>query len=41
MFTFGSGRYGQLGHNTLQDEWLPRKVFEVMGTTVTQVACGR
>ena len=41
VFTFGSGKYGQLGHNSLTDEKLPKKVFETMGSVVTQVACGR
>lgn len=41
MFTFGAGGNGQLGHNQTQDECLPKKVFELMGSTVTQVSCGR
>ena len=41
VFTFGAGMYGQLGHNTQNHEKLPRKVFELMGSTVTQIACGR
>lgn len=41
MFTFGAGGYGQLGHNTINHEVNPRKVFELMGNVVTQVACGR
>ncbi|XP_078383332.1 putative E3 ubiquitin-protein ligase HERC4 isoform X2 [Oculina patagonica] len=41
VFTFGCGSYGQLGHNSNDDEYNPRKVFELMGKVVTQVACGR
>lgn len=41
LFTFGSGSYGQLGHNSKTMEILPRKVMELMGSVVTQVACGR
>ncbi|XP_058241627.1 probable E3 ubiquitin-protein ligase HERC4 isoform X5 [Hemibagrus wyckioides] len=41
VFTFGAGGYGQLGHNSINHEINPRKVFELMGNVVTQVACGR
>jgi len=41
VFTFGAGMYGQLGHNSTQSESLPRKVFELMGSEVTMLACGR
>ncbi|XP_061545693.1 probable E3 ubiquitin-protein ligase HERC4 [Phycodurus eques] len=41
VFTFGAGGYGQLGHNSTNHEINPRKVFELMGNRVTQVACGR
>uniref|UniRef100_A0A8C6S618 HECT and RLD domain containing E3 ubiquitin protein ligase 4 n=1 Tax=Neogobius melanostomus TaxID=47308 RepID=A0A8C6S618_9GOBI len=41
VFTFGAGRYGQLGHNSTNHEINPRKVFELMGNVVTQIACGR
>ncbi|XP_068736455.1 probable E3 ubiquitin-protein ligase HERC4 isoform X1 [Montipora capricornis] len=41
VFTFGWGSYGQLGHNSYNDEFNPRKVFELMGKVVTQIACGR
>ncbi len=41
MFTFGAGVSGQLGHNVRQNEVLPRKVFELMGSGVSQIACGR
>ncbi|KAL1023772.1 hypothetical protein UPYG_G00045920 [Umbra pygmaea] len=41
VFTFGSGRYGQLGHNSLTDELRPRIVAELWGSKVTQIACGR
>ncbi|XP_071263666.1 probable E3 ubiquitin-protein ligase HERC3 isoform X1 [Salvelinus alpinus] len=41
VFTFGSGRYGQLGHNSLRNELRPRLVAELWGAKVTQIACGR
>ncbi|KAM9325224.1 putative E3 ubiquitin-protein ligase HERC4 [Gastrophryne carolinensis] len=41
VFTFGAGGYGQLGHNSTNHEVNPRKVFELMGSVVTQIACGR
>ena len=33
--------YGQLGHNSTSHEYLPRKVPDLMGSEVTQIACGR
>jgi E3 ubiquitin-protein ligase HERC4 len=41
VFTFGAGMYGQLGHNSFGHEYLPRKVPDLMGSEVTQIACGR
>ena len=41
VFTFGAGMYGQLGHNSSNNEDLPRKVFDLMGSEVTQISCGR
>nr|XP_055209649.1 probable E3 ubiquitin-protein ligase HERC4 isoform X8 [Gorilla gorilla gorilla] len=41
VFTFGAGGYGQLGHNSTSHEINPRKVFELMGSIVTEIACGR
>lgn len=41
VFTCGIGEYGQTGHGTTKDELVPRKIMELMGSTVTQVACGR
>ncbi|XP_065359238.1 probable E3 ubiquitin-protein ligase HERC4 isoform X2 [Calliphora vicina] len=40
VFTCGSGRYGQLGHGCSSNEVLPRMVVELMGSMVTQIACG-
>uniref|UniRef100_A0A8C2PBJ1 Probable E3 ubiquitin-protein ligase HERC4 n=1 Tax=Capra hircus TaxID=9925 RepID=A0A8C2PBJ1_CAPHI len=37
VFTFGAGGYGQLGHNSTSHEINPRKVFELMGSIVTQI----
>ncbi|XP_037623786.1 probable E3 ubiquitin-protein ligase HERC3 [Sebastes umbrosus] len=41
VFTFGSGQYGQLGHNSFSDELRPRLVAELWGAKVTKIACGR
>ncbi|GAA6094637.1 probable E3 ubiquitin-protein ligase HERC3 isoform X2 [Tachysurus ichikawai] len=41
ILTFGSGRYGQLGHNSLRDEHQPRVVAEFWGAKVSQIACGQ
>ncbi|CAB3239386.1 unnamed protein product [Arctia plantaginis] len=41
VFTCGTGEYGQTGHGTTKDELVPRKIMELMGSTVTQIACGR
>ncbi len=38
VFSFGCGRYGQLGHGGNSNEMLPRKIMELMGTEVTQVS---
>ncbi|XP_078024314.1 putative E3 ubiquitin-protein ligase HERC3 isoform X1 [Epinephelus lanceolatus] len=41
VFTFGSSQYGQLGHNSFNDELRPRLVAELWGAKVTRIACGR
>ncbi|XP_054845554.1 probable E3 ubiquitin-protein ligase HERC3 isoform X1 [Eublepharis macularius] len=41
VFTFGAGSFGQLGHDSLNDEVNPRRVLELMGSEVSQIACGR
>ncbi|XP_075998044.1 putative E3 ubiquitin-protein ligase HERC3 [Genypterus blacodes] len=41
VFTFGSGQYGQLGHNSFTDELHPRLVAELSEAKVTKIACGR
>ncbi|XP_035762154.1 probable E3 ubiquitin-protein ligase HERC3 isoform X2 [Neolamprologus brichardi] len=41
LFTFGDGSWGQLGHGSTNSELLPRRVLELMGTEVSQIACGR
>ncbi|XP_038127022.1 probable E3 ubiquitin-protein ligase HERC3 isoform X2 [Cyprinodon tularosa] len=41
LFTFGDGSRGQLGHGASNNELLPRRVLELMGTEVSQIACGR
>ncbi|XP_036008072.1 probable E3 ubiquitin-protein ligase HERC4 [Fundulus heteroclitus] len=41
VFTFGSGQYGQLGHNSSQNELHPRLVAELWGVKVIRIACGR
>ncbi|NXY13768.1 HERC5 ligase, partial [Atrichornis clamosus] len=39
--TFGAGGAGQLGHNSTQNELLPRVVAELWGARVSHIACGR
>ena len=41
VFTFGSGKYGQLGHNSVFNENIPKKIIELMGSNVIQISCGR
>ena len=41
VFTFGAGMYGQLGHNSTNNECMPLKVFDLMGSEITQISCGR
>uniref|UniRef100_A0AAR2LB21 HECT domain-containing protein n=1 Tax=Pygocentrus nattereri TaxID=42514 RepID=A0AAR2LB21_PYGNA len=41
LFTFGNGSRGQLGHDSTNNEPLPRRVLELMGTEVSQIACGK
>uniref|UniRef100_A0A8C8YIH1 HECT and RLD domain containing E3 ubiquitin protein ligase 5 n=1 Tax=Prolemur simus TaxID=1328070 RepID=A0A8C8YIH1_PROSS len=41
VFTFGAGKYGQLGHSSTRNELRPRLVTELTGKRVTQIACGR
>ncbi|XP_046382187.1 probable E3 ubiquitin-protein ligase HERC4 isoform X2 [Haliotis rufescens] len=41
VFTFGAGSYGQLGHMSTNNEILPKKVMELMGTEISQIVCGR
>ncbi|XP_041049805.1 probable E3 ubiquitin-protein ligase HERC4 isoform X2 [Carcharodon carcharias] len=40
VFTFGAGSYGQLGHNSREDEIKPRLVGYLFGNKVSQIACG-
>lgn len=40
VFTCGCGRFGQLGHGSANNEILPRKVIELMGTICSQITCG-
>ncbi|XP_078061143.1 putative E3 ubiquitin-protein ligase HERC4 [Mustelus asterias] len=40
VFTCGSGSYGQLGHSTTCDEIKPRIINELLGSKVSQIACG-
>uniref|UniRef100_A0A8B9L2S3 HECT and RLD domain containing E3 ubiquitin protein ligase 3 n=1 Tax=Astyanax mexicanus TaxID=7994 RepID=A0A8B9L2S3_ASTMX len=41
LFTFGNGSRGQLGHDSTNNEPLPRRVLELMGTEVSQIVCGK
>ena len=41
-FHFGSNHHGQLGHSSSSPQCIvPMKVFELMGSDVSQIACGR
>ena len=40
VFSWGSGRCGQLGHGSTGNETQPRKIMELMGTVVSQIAAG-
>ncbi|XP_027135920.1 probable E3 ubiquitin-protein ligase HERC6 isoform X1 [Larimichthys crocea] len=40
VFTFGEGRYGQLGHNSIAHELIPRLVKGLDGPA-SQISCGR
>ncbi|KAK6494154.1 putative E3 ubiquitin-protein ligase HERC4 [Huso huso] len=40
VYTFGAGRFGQLGHNSTRNEVRPRLVAELWGKQVSQIACG-
>ncbi|XP_060933111.1 probable E3 ubiquitin-protein ligase HERC4 isoform X2 [Limanda limanda] len=40
VFTFGSGEFGHLGHNSFSDQLRPRLVAELLGAKVTEIACG-
>ncbi|XP_078385864.1 putative E3 ubiquitin-protein ligase HERC3 [Cetorhinus maximus] len=40
VFTFGAGSFGQLGHNSTEDEIKPRLVGCLFGNKVSQIACG-
>ena len=40
VFSWGSGRCGQLGHGGCNNETQPRKIMELMGTVVSQIAAG-
>ncbi|KAH9389619.1 putative E3 ubiquitin-protein ligase herc4, partial [Tyrophagus putrescentiae] len=41
LFTFGAGGFGQCGHGKNTNEINPRQVFELMGSCIVQVSCGR
>jgi E3 ubiquitin-protein ligase HERC4 len=40
VFSWGSSRCGQLGHGSANKESMPRRIMELMGTVVSQVAAG-
>ncbi|XP_076042940.1 HECT and RLD domain containing E3 ubiquitin ligase 4 isoform X2 [Oratosquilla oratoria] len=40
VWTFGHGRYGELGHGSYTSSCIPRTVLDLVGSKVTQVACG-
>ena len=39
-FTFGHGRWGQLGHDNREDQLVPTLVVALLGQKVAEVACG-
>ena len=41
VFSWGHGQDGQLGHGTLANQNAPRKIAELMGDSVVQIAAGR
>ena len=41
VFTFGAGGCGQLGHSSTDSTAIPTKVSALVGSTVSQIACGR
>ena len=41
VFSFGCGVYGQLGHDSKSNQLTPKQLFDLMGSVVIQVACGR
>lgn len=41
ILTCGCGTFGQLGHGSTNNDFLPRMVVELMGTACTQISCGR
>ncbi|KAK9891763.1 hypothetical protein WA026_016561 [Henosepilachna vigintioctopunctata] len=41
VFSCGAGTYGQLGNGISLDVIVPTQVLELMGSTTTQVSCGR
>jgi len=41
VFSWGHGGNGQLGHNSMANVTQPKKIMELMGTTVCQICCGR
>eukprot|EP00164_Ancoracysta_twista_P000517 GFYU01000691.1.p1 GENE.GFYU01000691.1~~GFYU01000691.1.p1 ORF type:complete len:497 (+),score=83.72 GFYU01000691.1:141-1631(+) len=40
LFTWGWGVCGQLGHGDRTDQWVPKRVEELLGKFIVQVACG-
>ena len=41
VFSFGCDVYGQLGHDSKHNQLTPKQIFDFMGSTITQIACGR
>ncbi|KAI6657411.1 E3 ubiquitin-protein ligase HERC4 isoform X2-like [Oopsacas minuta] len=41
VFSFGCGVYGQLGHDSKANQLTPKQIFDLMGSVVIQIACGR
>jgi len=40
VYTWGGGKYGQLGHGDANDQLVPKRVEALQDSVVTQVVCG-
>ena len=40
VYTWGEGRYGRLGHGTVEIALTPRIVSALLGVRISKIACG-